>query len=66
VTDVLLGDNALLPVAAAAAKGEVVAFANELKDGIDLVSELLTANGEGVGLKPPNPDELPKPPNVGC
>lgn len=59
--------KALPAAAAAAAKGEAVAFANEPKEGTELVSfidDVLFVVVE-LDLNPPKPELLPNPPNVG-
>jgi hypothetical protein len=68
------GDNALPDEAATAAKGEVVAFANDPNVGTEVVAffsvsllESLVDAKPVVDLNPPKPELLlPKPPNVGC
>lgn len=66
-------DNALPDDAATAAKGEVVAFANDPNEGTEVVALLSVSLLESlldakpvVDLNPPKPELPPKPPNVGC
>lgn len=76
-----LGEDKALPaVAAATAKGDVVALANEVKEDAEVVPNAAGLNAEVVlvllsllvlvtldavaGLSPPKPELLPKPTNV--
>lgn len=67
-------DNALVDVAAIAAKGEVVALANDPKEGtevvaffsVSLVALLVDAKPLPAVLNPPKPELLLNPPKVGC
>lgn len=63
------GEAKAFPAAAAVAKGDVVDFAKEPKEGtevvifvVDDVSSVVVE----VDLNPPNPELLPNPPNVAC
>lgn len=70
------GKAKALPAAAAVAKGDVVAFAKEPKEGTEVLVVLgvvVVLSFAAVSfvvveddLNPPNPELLPNPPNVGC
>lgn len=70
VTCVCEEDNALVDVAATAAKGEVVALANDPKEGTEVVAffsdSLAALSVDAAVLNPPKPELLLNPPKVGC